>query len=180
MKSVFHGSVAVVKRSETDTMACRYCLHLLDPRRSDKSSSLRKRFEAALQSKSHAFEKTSVDHVREWMPIQNSVKIRSEVQAASDLSQTSEEDFGVRHLRVWGEVFWVAGIANNGVGRDPAQKKRRRCEAGGADDKVGLCREFLQIGSDLCINSIGLQLGSEATQSGFVARAKQDALYQRR
>jgi hypothetical protein len=69
MKAVFCGSVGVVKRSEIDAMPCRNCLHLLDALRSDEPSSLGKGFEAALQSKSHAFEEASVNHVRERMPI---------------------------------------------------------------------------------------------------------------
>ena len=78
-------------------------LNLRDPLRSDESSSLRERFKPALQSKSHAFEQTSVDDVGEGMPIQNSMKVGRESQSASDLSQTSKEQFGARHLRAWGE-----------------------------------------------------------------------------
>src|SRR5580658_6478045 len=135
MKAVFCGSVGVVKRSEIDAMPCRNCLHLLDALRSDEPPSLGKSLEAALQSESHAFEEASVNHVGEGMAIQNSVKIRREVQAAGNLSQTSEEDSGIRHLRVWREVLRIACIANDCVGRNLSQQQRRRCEAGGADDK---------------------------------------------
>ena len=62
-------------------------------------------------------------HIGEWMAIQNSVKIGCEVQSSSDLAQTSEEDSGARHLRVWGEVLRVARIADDCVGRDASQKK---------------------------------------------------------
>jgi hypothetical protein len=55
MKSVFHGSIGVVKRCEIDLMACRNGLHLLDPLGSDEPSSLRERFEPPLQCKSHPF-----------------------------------------------------------------------------------------------------------------------------
>ena len=76
-------------------------LNLRDPLRSDQSSPLRERFKAALQSESHAFEQTSVDDVGEGMAIQNSVKVGRESQSASDLSQTSKEHSGARHLRAW-------------------------------------------------------------------------------
>ena len=69
-------------------------LHLLYPLRSDEASSLREGLEAALQSERHAFEQASVDHVREWMPIENSMKIRREPHSPGDLSQTSKEDSG--------------------------------------------------------------------------------------
>ena len=69
MKSVLHWSIGVVKRCEIDPMPCSNCLNLLDPLLSDGSSSLREGFEAALQSQSHAFEQTSVDHIGERMPI---------------------------------------------------------------------------------------------------------------
>src|SRR3981081_1586180 len=93
-------------------MLCSNCLNLFDPLLRDGPSSLRARFEPALQSKSHTFEQTSMDHVGERMPIQNSMKIRRKPQSASDLSQTSEEDFGAKHLRPWRQVLRVALIAN--------------------------------------------------------------------
>src|SRR6267378_3925424 len=71
MKSVLHWSIGVVKRCEIDSMPCSNCLHLRDPLRSDESSSLREGFEAALESKSHAFEQASMDHIGERMAIQN-------------------------------------------------------------------------------------------------------------
>ena len=64
-----------------------------------------------------------MDHVGEGMPIQNSMNIRREPQSAGDLSQTSEEDFGTRHLCAGRQVLGVAGIANDCVGRDAAQQK---------------------------------------------------------
>src|SRR6266850_5568158 len=56
IKSVFDWSIGVVKRCKIDPMACSNCLNLLDPLRSDETSSLREGFEPALQSKGHAFE----------------------------------------------------------------------------------------------------------------------------
>src|ERR1700736_1340876 len=117
-------------------------LDLLNPIRSDETSSLGERLEPALHGKSHAFEQASMDHIGEWMPINNAVKLRRESQSASDLSQTTEEDFCVRHLRAWGQVLRVTRIANDGAGRDPAQQKRRRRQARRADHDVGLCGEL--------------------------------------
>src|SRR5712664_750254 len=97
-----------------------------------------------------------MNHIGEWMPIQNSMKIRREPQSASDLSQTSEEDFGARHLRPRRQVLRVARIANDCVGRDVAQQKRRGSQTRDADHYVGLCGESLEIGRDLHLNSIGL------------------------
>jgi hypothetical protein len=102
-----------------------------------------------------------MNHIGERMPIQNSMKIRREPHSASDLSQTSEEDCGAEQLRAWGEVLRVARIANECVGRDPAEQKRRGRQTRGADHDVSLCGESLEIGLDLHLNSIGFQLGGE-------------------
>src|SRR6266852_3006981 len=99
-----------------------------------------------------------MDHIGERMPIQNSMKIRREPQSASNLSQTSEEDFGVTHLRRWRQVLRVARIANYCVRRDPPQQKRRGRQTRSADHDVGLCGESLEIRRDLHLNSIVLQL----------------------
>jgi len=78
-------------------VACCYFLNLLDTLPSDESSSLREGLEATFQGKSHPFEQTSTDYIGERVAVQNSMKIRREGQSASNLSQTSEEDFGVGH-----------------------------------------------------------------------------------
>src|ERR1700676_4328189 len=93
-------------------------LDLLHPLWGDKPSSLRERLEPALQRKGHAFEQTSMDHIWERMPIQNSMKIRDELQSARDLSQTSEEDRRARHRRAGREILRVARIAHERVRRD--------------------------------------------------------------
>ncbi len=95
--------------------------NLLYSLRSDETPSLREGFEAALQRERHAFEQASMHHVREGMPIQNSMKIGSEVHSASDLAQATKEDSGVRQLRVWGEVLGVARIAHDCAGSDTPQ-----------------------------------------------------------
>src|SRR5260370_6893196 len=132
--------------------------NLLDPLLRDKPSSLREGFVPALQSESHGIEQTSVDHIGKRMPIQNSVKIRRETQSPGDLSQTSEEDFGARHLRAWRQVLRVAGIADDCMGCDPAQQKRRRCKTRRANHDVGLYRELPKIGRDLHLDSPGFEL----------------------
>src|SRR5712671_6827884 len=142
-------------------MPCGNCLNLVDPLLSDESSSLRERLEPVFQSKSHAFEETAMNHIGERMPIQNSMKIRREPHSASDLSQTSEEDFGVKHLRRWRQVLRVARIANNCVRRDPTQQKRRGRQTRGADHNVGLYGESLEIRGDLHLNTVGFQLCGE-------------------
>lgn len=71
-------------------------LYFVNPFRGDESPSLRERFKAVLQSESHAFEQTTVDHVWEWMTIEGSIKIGDESQSSGDLSETSEEDTGAR------------------------------------------------------------------------------------
>src|SRR5258708_32164550 len=144
MSAVPHWSLGVVERREKNSMPFGNCLDLLNPLRRDETSSLGKGLEAALQSKSHTFQQTSMDHIGERMPIQNSMKIRRESHSASDLSQTSEEDFEARHLRVGREVFRVARIANDCVGRDAAQQKRRGGQTRRADHDVGLRGELLE------------------------------------
>jgi len=62
-----------------DSVACGYALYFVHALRCDESSSAGEGFEAALQSKSHALQQTSVNHIGEWMPIQDSMKIRDEV-----------------------------------------------------------------------------------------------------
>src|SRR6266850_5710948 len=103
-----------------------------------------------------------MNHIGERMPIQNSMKIRREPHSASDLSQTSEEDCGAEHPRVWGEVLRVARIANNCVRRDAPQQKGRGCQTRRADHDVGLCGESLKIRRDPHLNSIVLQLRCES------------------
>jgi hypothetical protein len=76
-------------------------------------------------------------HVGERVPIQNSMEIRHERHPASNLSQTSEEE------------SWRQASARLGVGRDPAQQKRRRRQTRRADHDVGLCGELLKIRRDL-------------------------------
>src|SRR5579864_5056951 len=115
---VLHGALGVVQRSEIDSMPCGDGLHFLDARGGDEASSLREGFEAALESQSHAFQETSVDHIGEGMAIQNSTKIRREAHAAGDLAETSEEDGCAGHLRAGREILRVARIANESVGRD--------------------------------------------------------------
>ena len=73
-------------------------LYLINAIRGDESPSLRERFKAVLQSESHAFEQTAVDYIGEWMPIEDSMKIGDEGQFPRDLSETSKEDSGARHL----------------------------------------------------------------------------------
>src|SRR5215813_14602785 len=106
--SVLHRSIGVVKRCKIDSVSCGNCLNLLDPLLSDEPSSLREGFEPVFQSKSHTFEQTSMDHIGERMAIEDSAEIRHEGHSASDLSQTSKEDFGVRHLGAGREVLRVA------------------------------------------------------------------------
>src|SRR6266699_3105201 len=97
-----------------------------------------------------------MNHIGERMPIKNSMKIRRELHSAYDLSQTSEEDFGVKHLRRWRQVLRVARIANNCVRRNPPQQKRRGRQTRRADHDVGLCGESPEIRGDLHLNSIVL------------------------
>src|SRR5579863_2954433 len=116
----FYRSVGVVERGEIDPMPCCDGLDFVNPLGSDEASSLRKRLEAALQSKSHPFEQTAVSHVGEWMPIEDSAKIGRETQSPRDLSEASEEYAGSRHVRAGGQVLRVPCIANNGLGCDAA------------------------------------------------------------
>jgi hypothetical protein len=89
------------------------------------------------------------------------MEIRHKPQPAGDLSQTSEEDFDSRHLRAWRQILRIARIANDCVGRDTAQQKRRRRQTRRADHNIGLGGELLYTRGDLYLNSIGLQLSGE-------------------
>src|SRR6202044_3136092 len=102
--------------------------NLLHPLRGDVPSSLREGFEAVLQRERHAFKQTSMRHVREGMPVQNSMEIGCEIHSASDLTQASEEDPSVGHLRVGRKILGVARIAYDCSGSDAPQQKRRRGE----------------------------------------------------
>src|SRR5215471_19480002 len=95
------------------------------------------------------------------MPVQNSMKVRRETQSAGDLSQTSKEDFGVRHLRAWRQVLGVARVADDCVRSDAAQQKGRGCQTRRADHDVGVCGKFLEIRRDLHLNSSAFQLRCE-------------------
>ncbi len=113
-------SVRVVQRCETDSVACGNGLDLGNSLLRDESSSLGEGLVAVLQSQSHAFEQTAVDYIGEWMPIQDSTEIRREGHSAHDLSQTSKENSGARHLRAGGQILRVSRITNGCVGRDAA------------------------------------------------------------
>src|SRR5580692_8064658 len=102
-----------------------------------------------------------MDHIGEWMAIQNSMKIRREPQSARDLSETSEEDRGAKQLRPWRQVLWVARVANERAGRNLTEQKRRGRQTRRADHQVGLCGESLERGRDLHLNALGLQLRCE-------------------
>src|SRR5258708_36053271 len=95
------------------------------------------------------------------MRIKNPMKTRHNLQPASDLSQTSEEDFDAGQLRTWGKVLRVASIANDCMGRDAAQQKRRRRQTRRANHDVGL-GEALLIG--LLEISCGLHFDSVVSQ----------------
>ena len=73
-------------------------LYLVYPIGGDESPSLRERLKAMLQSESHTFEHAAVDYIREWMAIENSMKIGDEGQSPRDLPETSKKDSGARHL----------------------------------------------------------------------------------
>src|ERR1700727_4051043 len=87
IECVFYWSFGVVKRGEIDSVACRYGFYFFYALRSDEASSLREGFEAALQRERHTFEKTSMHDIGERVPVQNSVKIRSEAHSTGDLAQ---------------------------------------------------------------------------------------------
>src|SRR6266478_594878 len=99
-----------------------------------------------------------MDHIGERVPIENAMKIRRERQSASDLSQTSEEDLCAGHLRAWRQVLRIARVANDCVGREAAQQKRRRRQTSGADHEIGLRGKLLEY---LHLNSISFQLRGE-------------------
>jgi hypothetical protein len=164
-----------------DPVRCGNGLDLFNPLGSDGTSSLGEGLEAVFESESHAFEQTSVDYVGEGMAIQNSAKIRLEAQAAGDLSQTSEEYFGVGHSRARRQVFGVARIANDCAGADVAEEEGRRGETRRADHDVGFGGELMWIGRDLNLrrgplHPIAFQFRSEPAQALWIACAEQHAV----
>ena len=75
-------------------------IYFINPLRGDESPSLGEGLKAVLQGESHAFEQTAVDHIGEWMTIEDSTKIGDEGQSRRDLSETSKEDPLSRHFRI--------------------------------------------------------------------------------
>src|SRR5207249_6205148 len=67
--------IGVRERRQMDSMSRGDGLNFSDALWGDEPSTLREGLKATLQSKSHALEKTSVDHIGERMAIQNSKKI---------------------------------------------------------------------------------------------------------
>lgn len=153
-------------------MQCGDGLDFLDPLSRDEPSPLGERLETPCQSQGHAFEQTSMGHVREWMPIQNALQIGHETQPVWNLSHASEEDSSARHIAVRTQVFGVAGIANDGFGRNAAKTKGRRSQARRANHDVGLMRGLFETGCDFYGRSIRLQLGGEGAEPFRVACAK--------
>jgi hypothetical protein len=103
-----------------DSVAGGDFLDLVDAGLGDEASSLGEGFEAALEGQGHAFKEASVGHVGERMAIQDAIEIRRESHSARDLSEASEEDFGVRHLCVGRQVLWVASITDDCAACDAA------------------------------------------------------------
>jgi hypothetical protein len=64
-----------------------------------------------------------MSNIREWMPIENAFEIGHESQSARNLSKTTKEDSGARHIAARTQVFRVARIANDGLGRNAAEAK---------------------------------------------------------
>ncbi len=93
-------------------------------------------FEAALEGKGHAFEKAAVDDVGEGVPVEDAVDVGGEGEAAGDLSKAAEED--VAAVRGGGEVFGVAGVADDAVGWEGVEQEGGGGEGGGAEDEVGV------------------------------------------
>ena len=151
--------------------------HFFHTLRGDEPSSAGEGLEASLQSKRHAFEQTSVNYIGERMPIQDSMKVRDEVQCACNLSQTSEEDLSVRHCRAGRKIFGVTRVTDDCVGGDGAQQKRGGCQARRADHNVSRCGELPRIGCDLDFHSVGCQLRSQLAQPLEIASAEQHALH---
>src|SRR5215469_10206937 len=118
------GTLSVEYRREMDAMPRSDRFDFLHPLSGNESSSQGERLELAFQRQGHALKKTSVSHIGEWMPIQNSAEIRRETQSARDLPQAAKEDRGSRHPHVRMQVFRIPGVANNRFRRNATQQKR--------------------------------------------------------
>jgi len=110
------------------------------------------------------------------MAVEDAVEVRVEAQATRDLPQTSGKD--TRTRRACGrEILWIAGVANQSIGRDPLQQQRGRCHAGCANHQVSgrgiLARDF-----HFC--SSGFEFIGQSAQPFPVARAQLHAPYMRR
>src|ERR1700736_402396 len=114
------------------------------------------------------------------MTVQNSVKIRSELHSGGNLAQASEKNFGAGHVCAWREVLRVARIANDGVGRDPAQQERGGSQTRGTNHEVSLCGELLATCGHFHINSVSFELRGEPAESLHVACVEQHALHEGR
>jgi hypothetical protein len=61
-------------------MSCGNGIDFFNPLKVDESPSLGEGLKAMLQSESHPFEQTAVNHIGEWMTIEDSTKIGDEGQ----------------------------------------------------------------------------------------------------
>ena len=107
LRFFLQAAFPVVQRREMDSMACGNVSISSTRSRSDESSSLGERLETALQGKGHAFEQASMGHVREWMPIQNSAKIRRR-------KSIRPRSVPVRRRRLWRPAYPPRGASFSG------------------------------------------------------------------
>src|SRR5580704_17610734 len=113
------------------------------------------------------------------MTVQNSVKIRGELHSGGNLAQASEKNFGAGHVCAWREVLRVARIANDGVGRDPAQQERGGSQTRRTNHEVSLCGELLATCEHFHINSISFEFRGEPAKSLHVSCLQLHAPHER-
>src|SRR5580658_221490 len=118
----FDGPARVVERSEDDAVYCRDLFNFCYTIRGDEASSLREGLEPVFQGESHPLQKTAVDNVRKWMPVQYSVKIRIQMHAVANLSESAKENACMWHGRIGGKVFGIASVANDCVRHHVSQQ----------------------------------------------------------
>src|ERR1700682_5099942 len=103
------------------------------------------RLESSFERQEHSLEKTTLNDVRRRMRCENGDQIRSELQSFEHLPHSTEEDDGTG-CPIGNDVLRIAGVADDRVRADRAQRKARRGQARRCDDEIGLGQKLLRVG----------------------------------
>lgn len=160
-----------------DSVTCGDRLDLLHSPLRDVASSLRKGFESPLKSKRQSLQKASMQHVREWVTIEDPVDVGFAGHACCHLPQSSEEYSGT--AGTGREILRITGVADDRARGDAGDEERRRGQTRRADNNTGLDGQMLEVHRDIDSCAIAPQFDCEGMQTFAVACVEKSSPDQR-